>query len=398
MTTRDTSPSIERKQNYPPNATPEAGRYPDSIDTANAELHSQETQLKVCTIGEAIETFLGEQTEYAPSTTRQYVSVLRFFNRWASQQDIDYASELTPLHVIQFRNWRQHRAPVKVPSLKKITINSQMAKIRRFLRWCETINVVTPGLPETVDFIRIVDEEDVRHEVLDPEKAQTIQRHLNKWQYATRDHVTWILKLEFGARTGDIRCVDIEDLELEGNHPYLQLRHRPDRGTRLKNGKQSERTIALSPEACRVLVDYLECNRIEVVDEYGRRPLLTTTNGRISKSTIRSYSYKWTRPCKIGLGCPHGKDDDKCPAAGSKGAHKCPSSQSSHCARKGYLTYELNSGVDPVHLSGRCDVSEEVLSKHYDMRSEQEQMFVRRRAFENARLSYQSFGGAENDR
>jgi len=64
-----------------------------------------------------------------------------------------------------------------------------------------------------------------------------------------------------------------------------------------------------------VLRDYIEENRIDVTDESGRKPLLTTKVGRIARNTIRKWSYRLTRPCWYPGECPHGRELSECRAS-----------------------------------------------------------------------------------
>jgi hypothetical protein len=52
---------------------------------------------------------------------------------------------------------------------------------------------------------------------------------------------------------------------------------------------------------------------------------------------------------------------------------KCPSSLSLHPIRRGAITYQINRGWPKEKLSERTDVSVEVLEKHYDARTQEEQ-------------------------
>lgn len=83
-----------------------------------------------------------------------------------------------------------------------------------------------------------------------------------------------------------------------------------------------------------------------------------------------------------GQSCPHGKSKDEvaqCDAVQTASdAYKCPSSCSPHTVRRGYITHELNAGVPKQVVSDRCDVSSEVIDEHYDERSDQDKMQLRK--------------------
>jgi len=112
-----------------------------------------------------------------------------------------------------------------------------------------------------------------------------------------------------------------------------------------------------------------------VTDEHGREPLLASQQGRITKSTIRKYVYKWSRSCAVGAECPHDRDPDECDAANDLDqASKCPSSVTPHPIRRGYITRLLKAGVTIEVVSDRCNVSPVVIDEHYDVRTEEEKM------------------------
>ncbi|MFP8957677.1 hypothetical protein ACLI4Y_13200 [Natrialbaceae archaeon A-CW3] len=121
--------------------------------------------------------------------------------------------------------------------------------------------------------------------------------------------------------------------------------------------------------------------------------MLTTTHGRLSKNTIRTYVYAWTRPCAIGKDCPYGENPEECEAARRMNwAFKCPDSLSCHPVRKGYITAELTSGVPKEILCDCCDVSEDIMDKHYDHRTEETKMAARRVAMQLAHEKNARYG------
>lgn len=76
----------------------------------------------------------------------------------------------------------------------------------------------------------------------------------------------------------------------------------------LKNRGNSERRVFPSESLAEVLQDYIDHERFDVQDEYGRNPLFTTRKGRANKNTIRRYIRTATRPCKYGDGCRFDED------------------------------------------------------------------------------------------
>lgn len=141
--------------------------------------------------------------------------------------------------------------------------------------------------------------------------------------------------------------------------------------------------IALSEQVCELLNDWLQYQRPPVTDEHGRTPLLATPQGRVAKTTIRRYVYKWSRPCAYDGSCPHGREIEECEAANHNQASKCPSSKSPHTIRRGSITHGLNNDMPDKVVSDRANVSLAVLDRHYDRRTKREKMEQRREYLDN---------------
>lgn len=156
-----------------------------------------------------------------------------------------------------------------------------MDTIRVFLEWCESIDAVQQGLFKKVKSPDIPDGENARSTSLDEEHADAILEYLETYEYASVEHVTWLILVETGIRMGGAHSLDIDDYHPDGETPHLQLIHRPDTGTSLKNGQGGERPVGITGNACCVIDDYLANRRPSVTDTHGREPLLATLNGRI---------------------------------------------------------------------------------------------------------------------
>ena len=322
---------------------------------------------------------LKKDTEYT-----HHSALYNHFVVWCEEvRGLDDMSELTGNDLADYRVWRREEAPTKVKKLRPKSEETQQKILRVFIKRCEQWEFVTPGLHEFILIPKVSRSDEVREQVLDSQTAKQILDWLGRYEYASLHHVIWLLYAESGARLGGIHSLDVSDYVSQRDGGYLKLRHRPKTGTTLKNGEEGERDVSITLGVCDVLDDYLDDKRVDQTDEYGRTPLLTTSHGRVSKSTIRTYFYAWTRPCVIGMGCPYGRDPSECDAAKRNNwAYECPDSLSTHPIRKGYITAELKAGVPKTLLSERCDVSEKILDKHYDHRTEQEKMKARRIAME----------------
>jgi hypothetical protein len=147
----------------------------------------------------------------------------------------------------------------------------------------------------------------------------------------------------------------------------------------LKNGKDSEREVNLSRDVADVLADYVEHQRIDKKDDHGREPLFTTRHGRISAQAFSRIIRGLTRPCWYGDECPHGREIDECPASSNVNkTSDCPSTVTGHPLRRGSITYHLNQDVPKAVVSDRCDVSVDVLERHYNQQTEREKREVRK--------------------
>lgn len=176
-------------------------------------------------------------------------------------------------------------------------------------------------------------------------------------------------------RVGEVHALDCKDYDPVNRS--LEVVHRPESGTTLKNQSAGERFVALSNEVCELLDDWLEYTRPEVTVD-GRKPLISTAEGRAHTTTLRGDCYRYTRPCEITGECPHGRSLTDCEATSYDSASGCPSVVSPHAFRRGGITHALQEGWPMKAVGDRANVSESVLSTHYDSRNEEEKMEQRR--------------------
>lgn len=203
--------------------------------------------------------------------------------------------------------------------------------------------------------------------IIDTEAVDQILGYLDQWEYASLTHAAFYLLWHTGMRIGSVGALDLDDYNSEEG--YVEIHHRPETGTQLKNKERGERHINLSRDVCDVLDGYIKFNHGKTADEHGRMPLLGTSYGRPTHTTIRRKIYQVTRPCVYTDECPHDRVIDDCEATEHRQASKCPSSVSPHAIRRGSITDHLNAGVPKEVVSDRMNVSDEVLEKHYDART-----------------------------
>ena len=327
--------------------------------------------VKNLSLDEAMGDFLeAKKPEVAHSTWRNYRYPLENFVEFCVERGTNKVGDLTGYDLKKFKTHRQNQG------IKQITLKNNLSVVRVFLQWCEEAQLLEPGFHELLTLPRIEDGEMVSDEMLELEEIEDILSYLYKFEYGTRRHATFQLMWHTCIRMGTVIALDLDDYLPETQH--LKIRHRPETGTPLKNGSDAERKVNLNEEMCEVLDDYIDVHRNEILDKAGRKPLFTTPTRRLYGTLLRRDMYATTRPCIIGNPCPHDRDPDDCDATYRKQASECPSSVSAHPLRRSAITYHLNQDIPKRHVSGRANVTVDVLETHYDARTEDEKAATRK--------------------
>ncbi|KAB1193220.1 tyrosine-type recombinase/integrase [Haloferax sp. MBLA0076] len=315
------------------------------------------------------------EDEVSEATLQSHGYRLHNFVRWCDKNDVENLNEIGGRDIQRFKKWRSEQVNI-------VTLKSQMDTLRVFLRFCESIDGVRDGVADSVrspslERVNVRDKDIVREN-----KASAILAYHDKYHYASVEHTLFRFLWETGCRMGAAHSVDLDDLHLRAE--YVELNHRPETGTTLKNGDGGERAVALSTRTCNIIRDYIDEHRYDVEDDYGRRPLFTSKQGRLTKNIIRTYIYRVTRPCIYNGGsCPHDREQDDCEAMRRMYASKCPSSSAPHSIRRGAITHYLNTDTPGEVVSDRMNVSKDVIDEHYDSRTEYEKMELRRSYLDN---------------
>ncbi|CAI50775.1 XerC/D-like integrase [Natronomonas pharaonis DSM 2160] len=332
---------------------------------------------------EAVEMYIeARQDDCTENTIEGQYYRLQAFLAWCDEEDITNLNELDGRDLYAYRVWRREGG-YSDTELAGATLRGDLATLRAFLRFCGEVEAVPPEFFDRVPLPSVSGGADVSASTLDPDRAQAILEYLQQFEYASKRHVIVLLLWHAGCRVGALRALDVDDLDLAGDRPNatgpgIKFVHRPDEGTPLKNKRKSERWNTISEGVANVIEDYIASRRTEAEDDYGRRPLISTRYGRMSRSAIRQELYRVTRPCWYNDGCPHDRDPDECEATDDGSMSKCPSSRSPHDVRSGRLTFYRLREVDEKVVSDRMDASEEILDKHYDRRSERQKAEQRR--------------------
>lgn len=325
----------------------------------------------------ALELFLKvKEAELAEASIEGHMYRLRHFVHWCTQEGIENLNTLTGRQLHEYRLWRREDG-----DLNKVNEKTQMDSLRSFVRWLEAIDAAEPDLSEKVLSPTITATENARDVMLDAEHASAVLSHLEEYEYAGAQHVLLTLLWHTMMRTGGVYALDVEDYDKEDQ--YIKVRHRPETGTPIKNKSDGERLVALSDDICELIDEWLTNKRPDTTDKHDREPLLASRQGRLQKSKIRTYVYRWTRPCAHGEACPHDRDPNECEATHRDAASKCPSSISPHAIRRGSITHSLHNDMPDKIVGDRANVSPKVIELHYDRRSEQGRTEQRRNYLEN---------------
>lgn len=333
------------------------------------------TMLEPISAQEAVNYYLRNRAdEVAHETHRKHGDRLKQFVIWCDDTNRTNLNDLTGRDLLEFKEWRGE-------GIKAITLKNNLWTVKKFLRFCEDIDGVPPGLSEKVLIPQTDLEDEAREVYVSKEEADAILAFLGKYEYASLRHTLFVTLWKTGIRSGTLRSLDLEDFKPDES--ALEIRHRAKSGTPLKNKKRGEREIHLSDDTMQILSDYIEQTRPDVTDDHGRRPLFAGRTTRAGKTVIQRNIYTATRPCFYTGECPHDREIDRCEANSYSAASKCPSSKSPHTLRRGYITAALNAG-QPVDVTAeRTNVSREVLDKNYDARTNSEKREIRKRHLKN---------------
>jgi integrase len=334
------------------------------------------TRLEPIEPADAVELYLTEkESEVSEWTLYSHNSRLGHFLRWCEEEDVDNLNGLSGRDLKRYKLWRRDDG-----DLNNVTLKTQMDTLRVFIRWCESIDAVTPDLSEKVISPDLDHDDNVRSVMLNPEDGERVLEYLQKYEYASLEHVTLAVLWRGSLRRGAAVALDVGDYDPEARR--LTVRHRPDTETPIKNKGRGERVIALQESVCELLDDWIADQRPNVTDDHGREPLLATKHGRIHGGTIQRYVYSLTRPCIYAGECPKGRSVESCEAAQSRHeASKCPETVSPHAVRRGSITNYLKNEVPKPVLSDRANVSIKVLDKHYNEMTHEEKAEQRREFF-----------------
>lgn len=324
---------------------------------------------------QAMEMYLDKRrTDATKRTQRFYQNRLLQFVQWCEANDIEYMRDLTGWDIETFEAKRRN------DELAPTSMKAQMTALRLLLEYCEQLGAIDDGMHEKVSIPSITRSQESNDIRLDDEHAAHLLQHYRNTPsvYGTEEHVILEVTWHTGARIGGLRALDLDDFN--PGRQYLDFRNRPETDTRLKNGYKGERAVAINENVCDALQLYIDRERWDKADEYGRQPLFCTRQGRASDSSIRAWCYLGTHPC-VYRDCPHGENPKTCEYRERNHASKCPSARSPHQIRTGAITWMLNEGTPAEVVAGRVNASLAVIERHYDKAGRVERLDERRRDY-----------------
>lgn len=329
------------------------------------------------TLERAVERYLNRRTtDLSAASLDEYRNRLGRFVGWAHDEGLRAVGDLTWWVPESFEDARRGAG------IAPKTLENEMDTLKGFFEYLETIRAVDADLSESVHVPSISKADRVDDTTIAASRALRV---LDWWATqpvgedgrASRYHVTLALLWHVGCRVGAVRALDVGDFDPDRER--LRLLHRPATDTPLKNDHEGERVVGLSADVVELLQDYVDEQRHDLEDDYGREPLVTSSEGRPHTGTLGTWTRRATLPCHYGP-CPHGRDPAACPATQRlSDGPECPSARSPHPVRSGAITWMRDLELDPHKIAKRVNTSVSVIEDHYDAATELQRMERRRR-------------------
>lgn len=338
---------------------------------------------------DAVERWLDrKRVELADATVRDYGYRLGQFVEWCEERGVESVRDLSGWELDSYEQFRRRN------DVAAVTLSNELTTLRQLIEYCERIELVEDGLAGKIEVPSIDEEDEVSDKKLEADAAEgLLSAFRDSPDYASREHVFLEIAWYTSARVGAIRSLDVGHFDREQR--TVRFVDRPKHGTPLKNANDGERIVGLPEPATAVVSEWVDYNRPPAADEYGREPLLATEEGRPVTSTLRDWCYYATTPCRY-RDCPHGEVQHSCDWFARTEASRCPSTVSPHRVRTGSMTWQRSQGVPIEVVAKRANASPEVIRKHYDHPTQQEDFEQRRRPYLD-RLAFDADGATDEN-
>ncbi len=150
---------------------------------------------------QALEMYVeGRRDELSDQTLPSHVYRLEAFTQWCEEEGIENLNTLTGRDLYAYRVWRREGNGDGRDEVATVTLRGQLATLRAFLQFCADIDAVPEELYSKVPLPSVSASEGVSDTTLDPERAVEILDYLQRYEYASRRHVTVLLLWHTGAR------------------------------------------------------------------------------------------------------------------------------------------------------------------------------------------------------
>ncbi|WP_420182088.1 tyrosine-type recombinase/integrase [Haloarcula sp. KBTZ06] len=323
--------------------------------------------------------FLTRRQDRSPSTRSQYKRTILHFIEFAKDKEVARPSEISTELVDSYIDQLQGNYDADA------TIHTYTKNVRSWLQWLNNRNLCDESVYRILDKEEIGLSPSARDEAIPAVRANQLLQHLRTKKQGTKIHALPELLWNAGPRIGGIHSADLKDFDPESRE--LRFRHRPEMGTRLKNGDRTdgtsgdgERNVELSNHVVEALQLYIETIRPDVTDKHGREPLFATQYGRASRSTLRRWVYRATSCRWLSVET----EDQACDGSCCPDSDVCPHSYYPHAIRRGAIVHHLSGGLRPDLASERFDVSTKIIRKHYDPRTKRQRKEDRAESVRNA--------------
>lgn len=150
----------------------------------------------------ALELYLADKkNELSEASLKGHKYRLGHFVRWSNEQEIKNLNTLNGRQLHRYRLWRREDG-----NLNKVSEKTQMDTLRVFIRWLESIDGVEQDLSQKVLSPSVTPDENSRDVMLDSDRASEVLTHLEKYEYASTEHVAIALMWHTMMRVGGVHA------------------------------------------------------------------------------------------------------------------------------------------------------------------------------------------------
>ena len=143
--------------------------------------------------------------EVSDRTLTSHEYRLKPFTKWCEEQEIHNLNDLTGRDLHAYRVDRREDG-----DLKPISLQTQLSTVRVFIRFCESLDAVSTDLHSKILLPTVPGDDQASQSKLDHARAESILDYVERYQYASREHVIFSLLWHTGMRSGTLRSFDLQ--------------------------------------------------------------------------------------------------------------------------------------------------------------------------------------------